>query len=101
MKALALKMVFSQRYNAGGWNVNDQDIIRKGVDLADGWKAYKNYASTLGFTGSYELLAESQYALDALAAQLVRQHLKRHGTSVFSLWYADPMKTIQLVVDNQ
>ncbi len=51
----------------------NSETIRKAVELADGWKAYKNYVSTLGFTGSYELLIGSQYALDALAAQLVRQ----------------------------
>ena len=89
-----------------------KDSIRKGVELAEGWEMHsdgegfvryfnKENLDFISFYFDEDLRHELQFGLDALVAQLVRQHLKRHGASVFTLWYADPMKTLQLVVDNQ
>lgn len=54
--------------------MNDQDIIRKAVELADGW-SYQPidfvWIHQHGADEAYSL--EVQWVLDALAAQLVRQ----------------------------
>lgn len=84
--------------------MNNQEYISAAVELADGWNIN---LSGIALPWEYDtiwptdLLIKKQHVLDALAAQLVRQHLKRHTASVYSVWHRDTMKTIKWLVDNQ
>ena len=79
--------------------MNDQEYIRKAVELTDDiwpWDFHKK-ESVLEFSG---------YDLDALAAQLVRQaytHCVRPielaGPIIYDLY--DPMNTIKVIVDSK
>lgn len=92
--------------------MNDQGYIKEGVELADGF----NFDRSTGyrwvdregepsfyFGGQWSLIPEfhKQIFLNALAAQLVRQHLKYHTASVYTAWHRDPLKTIKCLVDDK
>jgi hypothetical protein len=54
--------------------MNDQDYIRKAVELADGWWFYSDGTYRVDFlVGTFTLSDIPQGHQDALAAQLVRQ----------------------------
>ncbi len=57
--------------------MNDQDYIKAGVELADGW--YMTKHGKIGVPGHvWDFRPNAQMVIDALAAQLVRQARKTH-----------------------
>ena len=93
--------------------MNDQDYIRKAVELADGWKL-----ESLGEEEPQHIEAHNYYlghltntdgrhpgfrnvALDALAAEIVRQYYKKRPKHYPLTHEADPMITIRDIVDSK
>ena len=85
----------------------DEDILKKAVELADGWALYPAHGTTsfLLHCGA-KLLYQSpieelpQWALDALAAQLARQYHERRPED--RLFYEDDaMDVLKYVVKSK
>ncbi len=83
--------------------MNDQDTIRKAVELADGWhmNGEQFCAPSKGEQVSSFIWSPAQYLFDALAAQLVRQYLDHFSSSVYTNWRRDTMSTIKDMVDSE
>ena len=79
----------------------EQDLIKRAVELADGFQLLgSTWITTLGQGGPYRVDSPGNLVGYALAAQLVRQYCARLGIRMFRYWNIDPIETIRYVVDN-
>ena len=84
--------------------MNDQDYIRKAVELADGW-GYSpthpdQWVTAPGLSNTpMSLLPQNQPRLDALAAQLVRQRYQDDPDATV-IYEQDVITTIKKLVDD-
>jgi len=82
--------------------VTDQDIIRKAVEIADGWELASRPTHWRGHGQlSWTTREMRKYELDALAAQLVRQLYIADPERMPYPYHADPMETITDIIDSK
>lgn len=81
--------------------MTDNDYIRAGVELAEGWyfEVHHNKVSDAirSPSGYRSFVGDTDEILDALAAQLARQYMQQRN-EILS-YQSDPMDTIRYVVD--
>ena len=74
--------------------MNDQDYIKEGVELADGWWRYGGWGATV-----LQKRSNKKYK-DALAAQMIRQANAIAGWDKYG-HYGDPMEPIMNIIDDK